>query len=181
MIERRTILQALGAASLTAAVAACVPAGGGGTSGVANARSIADFAGTWQGATLIAESNQAISTRLTPSADGGFTIDWTSFEADRSQGAAEGAIVVRNRHLTFAPAVLGIWTAKDADPGETATARVDGDTLFIDLSNPGAKGGPSEQHYQAVLIAADRVELVIDVTSAGGKRAHAVAELTKAA
>lgn len=181
MIDRRTILQALGAVLLTAAVAACVPAGGTGSSEVANARSITDFAGAWQGATLIAESQQAISTRLTTSADGGFTVDWTTFEADRTQGAAEGAIVARTRHLTFAPAVLGIWTAKDADAGETATARVDGDTLFIDLSNPGAKGGPQEQHYQAVLIAPDRVELVVDVTSAGGKTAHAVAELTKAA
>lgn len=181
MIDRRTILQALGAGLLTMAVAACVPGGGGGPSAVTNARSITDFAGAWQGATLVGTANQAISTRLTPSADGGFTIDWTSFEADRTQGAAEGAIVARSRHLTFAPAVLGIWTAKDAEPGETATARVDGDTLFIDVSNPGAKGGPQEQHYGAVLTAVDHVQLTIDVTSAGGKTAHAVAELTKAA
>ncbi len=176
VIGRRAAARTVLVALLASSVVACVPQAGPLAGGVTSAE-LADFAGRWQGAATLVNVPRNLEMRITPAADGGFRLDWTALEP----GGAGAGLSERRRSLGFAPAVLGTYTATDADAGETVTAWIEGATLNIEIDDHGDPTAPVEQSWEATLLSSDRLSLAFRIAGTGTELAEAEVELARAA
>lgn len=132
-------------AMIVALFAACAPAG-------AAEAQLEDFLGPWVGQTIGDAEVERKATVLIEAAErGGFSLEWTSFEA---RGGRPDAMV-RQRRLTLLPAGReGLWRgAGENDParGEAAWAFIANRTLVVNVLTVRDDGRLERQIYYRTL------------------------------
>jgi hypothetical protein len=103
------------------------------TAAAAEQSTLEDFSGPWIGQTVgDATVDRRGTLLIEPHTQGGFDIEWTSFEAE-----SDGEPKMRQRRLAFAPSDReGLWRGEgDNDPvaGTAAWAYIAGRTLTINV------------------------------------------------
>lgn len=124
--------------------------------------SIEEFAGYWEGSTVVGDFERVGTVEINPEADGSLVIFWKSMRAgDPAKG--EPALVAQDRTVAFQPTGEPNRWISDPDGPDgpaLATAMLDGRMLTVELTAPTAFGREERQIYQRTLTGPGEMTLV---------------------
>lgn len=127
-----------------------------------SAASIEEFAGYWEGSTVVGDFERVGTVEISPAADGTLVIFWKSMRAgDLEKG--EPALVAQDRTVSFeSTGETGRWVSDPDGPDgpALATARLEGRTLTVELTAPTAFGRQETQIYERTLTGPGELTLV---------------------